>query len=91
MQSRRSNIQLASKEKFEERETWHKLVVKIISWADGCWPGGAIKDVEKIALKEWTTYYKRTLKINGETNRQKVIRSLNERKELIKKNGGFAW
>lgn len=84
MRPRNSRIKQAYLDKLEERESWHKLVVKIISWKDG-----SLREISKITSKEWVTYYHRVLKTNIVLGRQKTRRNLNETKEIIKNNDGF--
>lgn len=84
-----SNSRLANLDKLNERETWHKLVVKVILWKDGIIEGGTYKSRDKITLKEWDTYCKRMIKTNTTYGRQKVLSNLNEIKVIIKKHGGF--
>lgn len=74
----------ASTEKQEEREFWHKIVVKILRWKE------STTHPEKITLKEWNFYHKSTLKINESFPRAETLKKLNAVKEQILKNGGFA-
>ncbi len=90
IRSIRPNIRLANQEKTEEREIWHKLVVKIISWKSGLLEGGLIKATDKITPKEWNTYHKGRVKISSDFGKDKVRSSLKEIKAFIKKQGGFA-
>lgn len=75
--------------KNDEREVWHKLVVKIISWKDGSFDGRAVRSATKITPKEWGIYSKRMIQINTTYGRQKVVSNLKETREMIRKHGGF--
>lgn len=79
----------ASQDQADQREIWHKLVVKIISWKDGLLEGGVIKFSDKISSKEWNVYFKRIIKMNTSYSKERVLSSLKETKDLIIKNGGF--
>ena len=81
--SNHRNISLASQQKQEERETWHKLVVKVI-----CWKDGLVKD--KITPREWTTYCQSMIKTNVSQGKQKVTENLKELQRIIKDHNGFA-
>lgn len=72
--------------KIDERLAWHKLVVKIISWKDATL---YLKQIDKITRKEWSEYCKQKLIIGVNLGREKTMQSLDEIKQLIKKNGGF--
>lgn len=85
----RSNIRLAYQERFNEREIWHKLVVKVISWKEGLLEGGIVKFKDKISAKEWGTYSRRTVERNTTWDKQKVLSLLKETRNMIKKHGGF--
>lgn len=74
----------ASTEKQEEREFWHKIVVKVLKWKE------STACPEKITLKEWNFYHKSTLKINESFPRAETLKKLNAVKDMILKNGGFA-
>lgn len=76
-------------EKQEERETWYKLYVKIVSWKDGLLEGGSVKRTDKISKKEWDTYCFHMLKINVTHGREKTLQVLEEVKKSIKSYGGF--
>ncbi len=78
---------LANQEKFEERESWHKLVVKVIIWKDKT--RGDVNGVGKISSKEWKTYCKQTLKNNANLGKQKILTGLKQTRQLIKENNGF--
>lgn len=73
----------ASTEKQEEREHWHKIVVKVLKWKESS------SGIEKITSKEWNFYHKSTLKINESFPRSEILKKLNSVKEQILKNGGF--
>lgn len=83
-----SRSRVVSDEKSEAREAWFKTVVKILKWKEA--KGGKASNLELISDKEWTGYYKETLKINSGTSKDKTLKKLKETEELIKKNGGFA-
>lgn len=85
IKTNRSNPRFASQEKSDQREIWHKLVVKIINWKDG----GASRIKDKITPKEWNTYYRRMLKTNTSYGKQRVLSELKETKDTIQKHGGF--
>ncbi len=85
----RVNNRLYSQEKVEARESWHKLVVKIISWKDGQFEGGFTKATDQVTTKEWKDYSKRILKTNITYGRDMVLSNLKELKRLIKEHGGF--
>ncbi len=80
--SNHRNISLASQQKQEERETWHKLVVKVI-----CWKDGLLQD--KITPKEWTTYCQSMIKTNVSVGKQKVMENLKQLQQIIKDRNGF--
>ena len=80
--SNNHNNNLAYQEKFQEREAWHKLVVKMICWQDG-------HLVDKITSKEWKTYCEHTVKTNVSHRKDRVLDSLKETKEIITDHGGF--
>lgn len=86
----RQNTKLAYQEKWEEREAWHKLVVKIISWKSGLVKGGMVTKDHKITAEEWKTYFDRTLQINTTYGRQRVLSDLEETRTRISNHGGFA-
>ena len=83
MNSNHRNISLASQQKFEERETWHKLVVKVI-----CWKDGLLQD--KITPGEWATYCQCMIKTNVSVGKQKVMENLKALQHIIKDHNGFA-
>jgi hypothetical protein len=85
-----SNSKLINQEKLEEREAWHKIVVKILSWKNGLAEGGSIQITDKITSQEWDTYYQSTIKINTVNGKDKAIAKLKEIKESITKHNGFA-
>lgn len=75
-------------DKFDEREVWHKLVVKIINWKDGLRETSIIKD--KITSKEWRTYCSKMLQINVSSSKQKIMENLKELKKTISNHNGFS-
>lgn len=83
------DIKLAYQEKLDERESWHKLVIKIISWREGVLEGATFRAKDKITYKEWVTYYQRTLKTNITHSRERVLADLRHTKSMIKEHGGF--
>ena len=85
----RSYANAHNSEQADEREMWHKLVVKVISWKDGLLDGGIIKITDKITTKEWNNYYKRIIKTNTSYSKDRVLNTLKETKELIQRHGGF--
>lgn len=84
-----SSSKLASLEKLQEREVWHKLVIKIISWKELRSVDNASKVTEKITPTEWDTYYKRMVDINTTYSKQKVLSDLKNTQDLIEEHGGF--
>lgn len=70
-------------EKQKARESWHKLVVKILSWKDGS------NSVEKITSKEWKTYCQHTLEKNVTYGKQRTQDELKKTKEIIESYDGF--
>ncbi len=73
----------ASTAKQEEREFWHKIVVKVLKWKESS------KCEEKITSKEWSFYHKSSIKINVTIEKGVMLKRLKEIKEQIEKNGGF--
>jgi hypothetical protein len=71
----------------DEREIWHKLVIKVIRWKDEPVVGGNF--TAKITSKEWDTYAKSIVQINTTNEKQKFLADLQETKDLIQKHGGF--
>lgn len=89
MQSLPINRKAAQLEKLQEREFWHKIVVKILCWRDGLSSGGIIKSTDKITPKEWKTYCERMIKINISQGEVKVKEDLKKIRKIIKNFGGF--
>jgi len=85
-----SRSRIVSDEKSEARELWFKTVVKILKWKEGFKGKQQPTISEMISPKEWTAYYKETLKINTSTSKDKTLKKLKETEDLIKKHGGFA-
>lgn len=79
----------ASLEKANQQEAWRRIVIKVISWSEGLLPGGIIKDTDKLTYAEWDTYYTHTLKININTNREKLKKDLEDIKNKIESFNGF--
>ncbi|MBI3485695.1 hypothetical protein HY025_01995 [Candidatus Daviesbacteria bacterium] len=86
---RQNHSRIVNQEKFEERETWHKLVVKVILWKGESSIDSPRKLVDKITTKEWRTYCRRTVKINIVLGRKIVSANLKELWKVISKNKGF--
>lgn len=82
-----SRSKAVNDEKSEARELWFKTVVKVLKWKEA--GKGKASGTELITPKEWSAYYKETLKINA-TVKDKTLKKLKDTEELIKKNGGFA-
>jgi hypothetical protein len=76
-------------EKQEERETWQKIVIKILSWKNGLTDLGMINMTNKISSKEWNTYYQGMIKISVTIGKDKTVQKLEEIKKSISKHGGF--
>lgn len=72
-----------------ERETWQKLVVKVIRWKNGLFEGGVVQITDKISHREWNTYYRGILRINTTSAKQTVVETLKQTREFITKHGGF--
>lgn len=85
-----------SQEKLDERESWHKLVVKVILWADDA-NNSLVETLDdegsspsnKLTHSEWNTYCKRMIKININQEKAKVLSDLNFTLEQIKSHSGF--
>jgi len=75
--------------KLEERETWHKIVVKVIQWKSDQTNLSILKTAEKISLPEWRTYRSHILKTNS-NDRTKALKKLENAQKRIKSLGGFA-
>ncbi|MBI2595701.1 hypothetical protein HYW46_03125 [Candidatus Daviesbacteria bacterium] len=84
IRAKHQNIRKAYQDKIDERESWHKLVVKIINWKDS-----VSRETSKITPKEWITYCHRMIKTNISYGKQKTQKNLNNTKELIKSHDGF--
>lgn len=84
------NISLASQERLDQRESWHKLVVKILTWKDQASEGNLVREEYRITAVEWETYSKHMVAMNTSYSREKMSASLKATKEIIEKNGGFA-
>lgn len=89
MRQTNSNIRAASQEKFEEREVWRKIVVKILKWKDGILVVDTSDLVDKVTLTEWNTYCETTLNTNVVQGKEKTIKKLEETKKIIQQHGGF--
>ncbi len=87
--SNHPNIRTAYLEKFEKRELWHKLVVKILCWKDGLLEGSSINITNKITPKEWKTYYKKMVETNLIYGKEKALSNLKITKAKIEEHGGF--
>lgn len=86
--SRRNNLNKAELEKIEEREYWHKLVIKIILWKETR-INSTSNLMEKVTPKEWKTYCQKTLKTNITYGKIKVSENLKQTWQAISQNGGF--
>lgn len=86
---RAANIKQAAQEKLEEREIWHKLVVKVIIWREGSSKDGKLREAEKITSKEWEIYCKRMISMSVTYGKEKAALILKETCQAIQKNGGF--
>jgi hypothetical protein len=84
-----SNTSAASLDKLQERETWYKLVVKIINWKDGFLGENVKRAHDKVTAKEWSLYSKGMTSSNTTYSKEKVSALLNETKAKIKEHGGF--
>jgi hypothetical protein len=85
-----SRSRIVSDEKSEARELWFKTVVKVLKWKEGFKGKQQPTISEMITDKEWTAYYKETIKINSSTSKDKTLKKLKDTEELIRKHGGFA-
>lgn len=83
------NTKLASQEKLDERESWHKLVVKVITWKDGSLEKSIVKEAYRITAAEWKTYSQHITATNTSYSKERVLSSLEETKEIIADHGGF--
>jgi hypothetical protein len=72
-------------EKLAERESWHKLVVKVLTWQGE----QEIRSKNKLTLVEWTTYHERMVKTNVTGKSEKVLSDLKATQDKIRQNGGF--
>lgn len=84
-----TNRRPAYQEKFEAREAWHKLVVKVINWKDELLDGRIERLTDKISPKEWNIYCQHMIRTNVTYGRQKVLESLKETRKIIQEHGGF--
>ena len=83
------NIRVVNQEKLDEREAWHKIVVKILSWKDGLTEGSAVKFKDKITSIEWNIYWQSSIRINVIHGKEKTEKKLEEIRRMIQKHGGF--
>lgn len=83
-----SNNGLASQEKLEERESWHKLVVKVIIWNEGT-DNKNVTTPTRITRLEWARYCQQIIKTNLSYSKKRVLSDLELTLEKIKQNGGF--
>lgn len=88
--SKKSDKEIAHEKNLEEREVWHKLIVKVITWKDGTVGKGVVAFSEKITPKEWRHYKKRLTAASPAKDTARIEARLKETLEKIKKNGGFA-
>lgn len=84
------NSKKAVEEKAALRESWHKIVVKILCWKDGLTQQNTITTADKITASEWRGYCERMMQISLEAGKDKTAEKLKQVKELIQKHGGFA-
>lgn len=80
---------LAAEERSREQETWHRIVVKVISWTDGLKSGGIIKEADKVTLAEWKAYCNRYMKINVNRDKKRIDEDLAVTKQAIESYNGF--
>lgn len=80
-----------SQQKLDERESWHKLVVKVIIWNEGSVQTNIRQNtiVNKITQSEWSKYRRQIIKMNINQDREKVLSDLKYTLQKIKMNGGF--
>ncbi len=80
-----------SQQKLDERESWHKLVVKVIIWNEGSVLTNTRQNatVNKITLSEWSKYRRQIIKMNINQDREKVLSDLKYTLQKIKLNGGL--
>jgi hypothetical protein len=72
----------AYQEKLEEREAWHKLVVKVLKCKDG-------DTSDMLSIHEWETYCKKISETNLTYGKDQVKANLQETWEIINNNHGF--
>lgn len=78
----------ASQQKFEERESWHKLAVKVMLWSAeavntrGSCPG-------KVTRSEWRRYRQQIIKTKVTYSKKRVLVDLKHTFQKVKVNGGF--
>lgn len=77
-------------QKQKEKEDWHKIVVKVISWKSGVPKSGSVSKDDKITPKEWNIYKKKILETNLSISKDQVMRNLRQIQDTIKSFGGFA-
>lgn len=75
--------------KIAERESWFKLVVKIINWKDGNPELGSIELGPKITSKEWDLYTKGCLTNHLIYGKDRVLDTLKSTRQTILQFGGF--
>jgi len=81
---------VAEQKKIQEREDWHKLVVKVIVWKEGTVGKGVVQLVNKITPKEWKLYRKKLTSANAANAKDKTHIRLKETWDRIKEHGGFS-
>lgn len=84
-----SATKFAHQKKQEEREVWHKIVVKILRWKQNPEEGENLRPIGKITTKEWTTYSKSLIKMNATNSKEDTTKKLKIIKDLITCHGGF--
>ncbi len=85
---RHRNIQIHS-EAFNEREIWHKLVVKVILWKTQVAKNEILTFTDKITLSEWKIYKRKMVKINETGGKIKILATLKDTWQKIQNNNGF--
>lgn len=80
---------LTSQEKTEERETWLRLVVKVILWEDAPDSRNSTESEYRITRSEWSKYCKRIIKTNLTDRKEKVLAGLEDTLKKIKLHGGL--
>lgn len=90
MNPKKSDKELAHEKNLEEKEIWHKLIVKIITWKDGTVGKGVVAKSDKITHNEWRLYRKRLTLVSPPKDVARFEARLKETQQKIRENGGFA-